>query len=73
MSGAIEGKNEMIVIEWDAVLIDNPEMTDGRSYYVEVGAGYHAMTTLWVGQHSLIFHKTMPVSTCMILLAINLV
>ena len=60
--GATEGEDEMIIIEWDAVLIENPEIIDGAFYWVSAGAEFDGGTEVWIGQSSFRLYTTMPVS-----------
>ena len=61
-AGAMRGLDEMIIIEWDAIVIDNPAIVDGNVYWVSVGAEYLETTEVWLGQASFVLHKTIPVS-----------
>ena len=52
----------MVVIEWDAVLIDNPATDENELYWVSAGAEYNYENDIWVGQASFNVNTTMPVS-----------
>ena len=54
---------EVIIIEWDAVVIQNPLTDDAEDYWVSAGAEYNTETEIWVGQASFNLLTTLPVST----------
>ena len=53
---------EVIIIEWDAVVIQNPLTDDTEDYWVSAGAEYNTETEIWVGQASFNLLTTLPVS-----------
>ena len=55
---------EVIIIEWDAVVIQNPLTDDTEDYWVSAGAEYNTETEIWVGQASFNLLTTLPVSIC---------
>ena len=54
-SGADETVNNhsMVFIEWDAVMIDNPDTQNGSVYWVSAGAEYNQADEIWIGQAAL--------------------
>ena len=58
----------MIIIEWDAVVIENALTDDAEEYWVSAGAEYNSESEIWVGQTSFTLNTTLPVSarSCMI-------
>ena len=42
----------MMYLEWDVVMIDNPNTNNGSTYWVSVGAEYNQQDEVWVGQAS---------------------
>lgn len=40
----------MIVIEWDAVMIDANTTVNGTVYWVSAGAEYNSQNEIWIGQ-----------------------
>ena len=60
--------DEVIIIEWDAVVIENALTDDAEEYWVSAGAEYNSESEIWVGQTSFTLNTTLPVSarSCMI-------
>ncbi|KAK2167267.1 hypothetical protein LSH36_30g02001 [Paralvinella palmiformis] len=50
-----------LVIEWDAVMVPNPETVDDAEYWISAGAEYASETMIWVGQTSVKVHTTTKV------------